>query len=122
MMADSANQWTVREDRNPDSNINFMRHMLALRSTCPALWTGDYHALNLEEEDVFGYVRETELQRITVVLNFSAQPREVSLSGSVGDWIAGTHLAQGDGRRYGEGPVNLGRFEGRVYEQRRSLA
>lgn len=109
----------AREDRNPNSNVNFLRHMVALRSLCPALWTGDYHGLNLEVEDVLGYVRETERQRITVLLNFSARPVEIELNGQVGEWIAGTQQVQGDGRLYGDGPVTLDGFEGRVYERRR---
>ena len=121
LTADFERPWSEKEDRTPGSDINFLRHMLALRSTCPALWAGDYHALSFEEEDVFGYVRETELQRITVVMNFSARPVEVKLLGQVGNWIAGTHLVQGDGRLYGGETVSLEGFEGRLYEQRRRL-
>lgn len=122
MISDVERARMVREERNPDSDINFMRHILALRSMCPALWLGDYHALNFEEEDVMGYVRETELQRLTLVLNFSSHVREVKVTGPVGSWIGGTHLVQGDGDMYGDCLVTLAGFEGRVYELPRSLA
>jgi hypothetical protein len=112
--------WLEGEERDPESDLNMVRHLVSLRRHCPALSAGDYHALQCEQEDVFAYVRETELQRLTVVLNFSSQSVDVGMSGSVGNFVAGTHQVYGDGLPTDGGYVGLEGFEGRVYELRRS--
>jgi alpha-glucosidase len=106
------------QERQPESMLSFYRHLIRLRNASPALSEGDYRSLKLGNENVFGYIRETEFQRFLVVLNFGDKPTEVKLSSNVGSWIAGTHEVLGDGDSPVEGNVRLRAFEGRMYEMR----
>jgi len=121
-MGDPAQVWLEGEERDPESDLNFVRHLVSLRRHCPALTVGDYHVLQCEQQDVFGFVRETELQRLTVLLNFSPQSTVVQASGPVGGFVAGTQLVEGDGLSPEDGRIGLEGFEGRVYELRRTWA
>jgi hypothetical protein len=67
---------------------------------------------------VYSYVRETEVQRFLVMLNFDSRSATVTLKGPVGRWIAGTHLVDGDGELAKNGTLELEPYEGRAYELR----
>lgn len=115
-----ANRLNVEvEERDPESMLSLYRHLIRLRKSAPALEAGDYRSLPLERVGVFGFVRETELQRMVVLLNFDDEPAEVRLKGRVGRWIAGTHVVEGDGKVPTDGIITLEPLGGRVYELRR---
>ena len=101
---------------DPESTLSLAIHLLQLRKNSPALRHGDYHSIQLPDRDVFAFVRETELQRIFVVANLSAKKKIIHLSPRVGAWVAGSHLAMGDGLAPSGKPVSLAPYEGRVYE------
>ncbi len=114
-----ANRLNVEvEERDPDSPLGMYRHLIRLRKDCPALSVGDYRSLQLENPYVYGYIRETELQRIIVLLNFDKHEATVQLKGPVGRWVGGTHLTQGDGAAPERGVVVLEPYGGRIYEYR----
>jgi hypothetical protein len=77
---------------------------------------GDYRSLGVDNPYVFAYIRETEVQRFLVVLNFDQHHARVSLKGRIGKWIAGTHVVEGDGSVPESGSVTLEAYEGRMYE------
>lgn len=60
---------------DPDSMLNFYRRLLRLRKETPALVAGDYRPLPETAEDYLAFVRETEGQRVLVVLNLSERPQ-----------------------------------------------
>jgi alpha-glucosidase len=107
------------EERDPESSLNFYRHLIHLRKHSPALVEGDYRSLDLANPYVYGFIRETELQRYLVLLNFDSHHARVKLKGAVGAWVAGTHLVQGDGLVPKDSWVTLEPYGGRVYELRR---
>jgi alpha-glucosidase len=107
------------EDSQPDSSLNLYQHLIGLRNSSPALIEGDYRSVELTDPNVYGYTRETELQRFLIILNFGAYETEVELAGSVGEWVAGTHEVEGDGQKPVGDVVKLAAYEGRIYEIRK---
>jgi len=107
------------ENRDPQSLLNMYRHLIHLKANSPALTEGDYHSVNIGSGYVYAYVRETEMQRFLVMLNFDSRHAHVMLRGSVGRWVAGTHMVEGDGEMAVAGALSLEPYEGRVYELRR---
>ncbi len=104
------------ERRDPESSLNLYQHLIHLRAESPALIEGDYRSVDLGNGYVYGYVRETERQKFLVMLNFDFNPATVTLRGQVGKWVAGTHKVEGDGLSGVAGELELGSYEGRVYE------
>jgi alpha-glucosidase len=105
-----------REERQPDSMLALYRHLIHLRSTCQALAEGDYRSLQTTNPYIYAYIRETELQRMLVVLNFDASPVRFTFRGELGAWVAGTHEIHGGDTVDSE--IHLRGYEGRVYELR----
>jgi hypothetical protein len=103
---------------DPESDESLWSHLASLHEHCPALIQGGYRSLELHHGDVFGYVRETSVQRMLVLLNFSPVSTVAPLSVNVGKWVAGTRLVMGDGLEP-EAEVELCGHEGRMYEYRR---
>src|SRR5581483_2071373 len=66
------------ESKEPDSILNFYRHVLALRHQDPALRDGDYIALNENDPNVLSYLRRYKDEAVLVVLNMSSSPQKVS--------------------------------------------
>lgn len=104
---------------DPQSSLNFYRYLIHLKANSPALTTGDYRSLDLGNGYVYAFIRETELQRFLVMLNFDSRPATVVVRGPVGRWIAGTHEVEGDGEMAESGELILEPYEGRAYELRR---
>ena len=67
------------EMRDPNSILNFYRHLLELRHHNQALLYGDYVALNQNDPDVLSYLRRYRNQAVLVVLNMSGETRQVPL-------------------------------------------
>ncbi|MGA3093179.1 MAG: alpha-glucosidase [Terriglobales bacterium] len=65
------------EDKDPDSILNFYRHLLALRHTEPALLDGEYIALNESDPNVISYLRRYKNEAVLVVLNMSSTAQTV---------------------------------------------
>lgn len=64
------------QKREPDSLLNLYRKLLSLRNGSEVLRYGTYRSLSLGH-DVFGFVREYDLQRMTILLNFSDKTVDV---------------------------------------------
>lgn len=75
---------------DPASILLLYRQLIALRRASPALHAGSYAALE-SSEFVFAYLRSHEQERKLVVINFSAQPQQFSLSGGTGTILLSTH-------------------------------
>jgi glycosidase len=69
---------------DPDSILNMYRRLLALRRESEALRIGSYLTNPASTDDVLAYRRESDNETMTVVLNFSHEPRTLRLpSGGV---------------------------------------
>jgi alpha-glucosidase len=65
---------------DPNSILQFYRHLLALRRHEPALLYGDYVALNQENPNVLSYLRRYKNQAVLVVLNMSTTAQQISFN------------------------------------------
>jgi alpha-glucosidase len=68
----------AKELSDPNSILQFYKHVLALRHTEPALREGEYIALNENDPNVLSYLRRYKNQAVLVVLNFSSSKQKVS--------------------------------------------
>ncbi|MGO8817199.1 MAG: glycoside hydrolase family 13 protein [Terriglobia bacterium] len=68
------------ELKDPNSILNWYKHLLALRHTDPALLDGDYIALNEHDPNVLSYLRKSSHAAMIVVINMSASPQIVSFN------------------------------------------
>ncbi|MDH4350029.1 MAG: alpha-amylase family glycosyl hydrolase, partial [Gemmatimonadota bacterium] len=80
--------WTVRnvasQLRDPDSILNLYRRLLTLRHTTAALRLGDYRALDPAPDGCLAYTRVLGTERVVVGINFSPEPRPLSVPGFTG--------------------------------------
>ena len=66
------------ELKDPDSILQFYRHVLTLRREDPALREGEYIPLNEDQPSVVSYLRRYQNQAVLVVLNMSGTNQKVS--------------------------------------------
>lgn len=65
------------QDHDPASDLNSFRALTRLRRERPELTAGPYRSLDTDHADVFAFVRELEGQRVTVLLNFGTEERDL---------------------------------------------
>lgn len=65
------------QDQDPHSDLNFFRALTRLRESHPALLAGDYQSLDTGYGDVFAFTRTLGAEKLTVLLNFGGQEREL---------------------------------------------
>jgi alpha-glucosidase len=70
----------ARELQQPESVLQFYKHLLALRHQDAALLNGDYVALNQNNSNVLSYLRRYKNEAVLVVLNMSAIPQTISFN------------------------------------------
>ena len=68
------------QERNPDSILNYYKHLLKVRRETPALVEGNYTPLHENAEDYFAFLRTTEKQAVLVVLNYSEKRLNLNFS------------------------------------------
>jgi len=66
-----------RQRYDPNSLLTFYRSLLTLRRRSPALIEGRLHSVNVEN-GVLSFVRETDKDRVTVLLNLTGAPASIS--------------------------------------------
>jgi alpha-glucosidase len=75
------------------SMLTLTRRLLALRRTSPALTIGDYLEVAGAPDDCFVYERVSGADRYLIALNFTAEPRTLTLpSHPTGSVVLSTHL------------------------------
>jgi alpha-glucosidase len=79
---DAASVNVAGEAEDPDSILTLTRRLISLRREQPALAFGDFATFDPTPEGTFAYRRVAESQRLTVVLNLSAEPQSVPDLGS----------------------------------------
>jgi len=62
-----------------NSILNWYRHIIKLRRTHPAFYSGDYVVLDENNPNVMSYLRKSKREMALVVLNFSSQPQNIAL-------------------------------------------
>lgn len=66
------------ELKDPNSVLEFYKHLLALRHQNPALLDGDYVPLNENDPNVISYLRRYKNEAVLVVINMSNRARTAS--------------------------------------------
>ena len=67
------------EMADPESVLNWYRHLIKLRRENPAFYAGDYVPLDESNPNVMSYLRKSKSATALVMLNFSAQPQTFAL-------------------------------------------
>ena len=119
--ADYATRNVESQSRDPKSILNLYRHLLKLRKNIPALNRGDYAPLDLGVSDCYGYVRASAGSNCIILLNFSSEPRQVTLPGGRrGRIVLSTSLDRPGVRLRNETPngLTLRGFEGLILENK----
>ncbi len=71
----------VRDQQgNPNSLLNYYKHLLQVRKESPALIEGEYIPLKNTAKDYFAFLRKSEEQTVLVVLNFSEKKLDLDFS------------------------------------------
>jgi alpha-glucosidase len=78
------------ELRDPNSVLQFYRHVLALRHHEPALLDGDYVPLNQDNANVLSYLRKMDQEAVLVVLNMSSARQTISFDLSAAGFASKT--------------------------------
>jgi len=68
------------QQHNPNSLLNYYKHILRVRKNTPALIEGEYLPLQNTAKDYFAFLRVSSGQTILVVLNFSEQSLDLDFS------------------------------------------
>lgn len=75
----------VREQsQNPDSLLNFYKHLLRVRKSSHALMQGEYLPLHPTAKNYFSFLRVSKTQTVLVVLNYSEERLELDFSKAKG--------------------------------------
>jgi alpha-glucosidase len=81
------------QNDDPASMLNLYRQLLKVRRNTPALVQGTYRSLDVEHEDCFVYLREHPEGSRLIALNFTDQPRSLSVPyGDLGEVALSTTL------------------------------
>jgi alpha-glucosidase len=78
------------ELKDPNSNLNWYKSVLALRHKNEALLNGEYIALNQNDPNVLSYLRKFQGQAVLIVINMSAKPQKVKFDLSQQGFSSGT--------------------------------
>ena len=68
------------QGHNPDSLLNYYKHLLRVRKNTPALIEGEYIPLHSTAKEYFAFLRTSEKQTALVVLSFSGKQLELDFS------------------------------------------
>ena len=78
---DYKNGINVKDQKhNPDSLLNYYKHLLHVRKNTPAMIQGEYIPLQKTAKDCFAFLRVGSGQTVLVVLNFSGSKLELDFS------------------------------------------
>jgi alpha-glucosidase len=68
------------QQNNPNSLLNYYKHLLRVRKRSPALIKGEYISIHNTAKEYFAFLRKSAEQTVLVILNFSEKPLELDFS------------------------------------------
>lgn len=68
------------QQHNPNSLLNYYKHLLRVRKNTPALIEGEYIPVHNTAKDYFAFLRQSAGQTVLVILNFSEKHLELDFS------------------------------------------
>ncbi len=90
--------------------LDYTKACIALRKAYPALRTGEFNAIHVDEE-TYAFERVLDGERLVVALNTAEEERTISLTGEVNEILFGTAKVANNGERV---QVTLGARQGIV--------
>lgn len=100
------------ESAEPSSMLNLYRKLIHYRQKSSALIQGTYQSMDLENEDIFAFVRDSKKEKVVVLLNFSNKQQKASLAIKNAKVICNTLLDKGFGSGVNLENLTLGPNEG----------
>lgn len=83
----------INQTQDAASIINLYRSLLWMRRQSPSLHGGSYRAIDVGAADCFVYTREMDGEKHIIALNFSAEPRVVSIKATdTAKIVLSTHM------------------------------
>ncbi len=67
------------EDKDAKSFLSLYRKLIKLREELPGLSKGDYHSLDLQNQNVFGFIRQYKDEKVLILVNFAEDGEIVKL-------------------------------------------
>jgi alpha-glucosidase len=67
------------ESADPNSLLNWYKHLIQLRRTNPALINGDLKMIDTTNDNILAYTRTASGKSVLVALNFTGQPQSLTL-------------------------------------------
>ena len=68
-----------REEKDPDSLLNFYRKAISLRKSLSVVRHGEYKEHFRRSKKLYVYTRETESQKLLVICSFTEKPTKVKI-------------------------------------------
>ncbi len=115
LTADYATRNVAVQSKDPTSILNLYRRLLAYRQATPALYGGSYMPLDVEQQDCYVYLRATGEEKRLIALNFSAEPRTLTIPAVESGNVALSTYLDREGAVTGE-TLELRAYEGVIVE------
>ncbi len=80
------------EHTDPASFLNLYKKIIHLRKNLKSLQEGKYISLDFENENIVGFIRESENERALVLINFSSDEQSVKISDEKWEIILSTYM------------------------------
>lgn len=78
----------LSEEKDPNSELNYFRKIVALRKKSPALIYGTYKTYNIDNPTIYCYTRSEGNEKLLVILNFSNKEITYSIDKSIDTKLA----------------------------------
>jgi glycosidase len=85
------------QEGDPESLLTLYRNLIRLRRSSDALQRGSWLPMNNGKDGVLAYFRNTEKERILVILNFTGRQKAITLPEHLyGSVLMSTHRSPGE--------------------------
>ncbi|MDP1622787.1 MAG: alpha-glucosidase [Bacteroidales bacterium] len=104
-----------QQEGEPSSLLNLYRNLIKVRKTSEALQKGSWLPINNGQDGILAYLRNTENERILVILNFLGRQKTLSLQEhTYGKILFSTHQSQDDFNYFQK--MQISPFEASIYQ------
>lgn len=104
------------ESAAPHSTFNLYRKLIHLRKDSLAIQQGSYHSLDIDNNNIFGFVRESGKEKFLILLNFSNAHQTVRIpKNGKAKVICNTYLDIKRGKKVALENISLRPHEGYVF-------
>ncbi|HDQ22482.1 MAG TPA: alpha-amylase [Candidatus Uhrbacteria bacterium] len=105
-----------KELADKKSFLSLYRNLISFRKKSKAILEGNYYPLNIRSQNVFAYVRESETEKVLVLLNFASKTQKISLPFAMAELVCNTFLSRKKGQKINLNKLYLKAFEGYLFK------